>query len=104
NDFGQTWTSGNPAAGVSPMTDPFPIRSDGTRFDLPVGAALGLMARAGQGWSFVEYGNPKRARAQRWQLDVQRQIGANMMVSASYTGLYASHVNEIGRASCRERV
>ena len=93
NDFGQTWTSGNPAAGVSPMTDPFPIRSDGTRFDLPVGAALGLMARAGQGWSFVEYGNPKRARAQRWQLDVQRQIGANMMVSASYTGLYASHVN-----------
>ena len=93
NDFGQSWTSGNPGAGISPMTDPFRVRSDGTRFDLPVGAALGPMARAGQGWSFVGYGNPKRAQTQRWEIDLQRQIGANMMVSASYTGLYANHVN-----------
>jgi hypothetical protein len=93
NDFGQTWNSGNPAGGVSPMTNPFPVRADGTRFDLPLGPALGLMARAGQGWSFVAFNNPKRARAQHWQAEVQRQFGANMMVSASYTGMYASRVN-----------
>ena len=29
NDFGQTWASGNPRAGVSPLVDPFPVRADG---------------------------------------------------------------------------
>ena len=37
NDFGQTWTSGNPRAGISPLVDPFPVRADGTRFVTPVG-------------------------------------------------------------------
>src|SRR4029077_8624878 len=69
NDFGQTWISGNPGAGISPMSDPFPIRTDGTRFDLPVGAALGLMDRAGQGWSFVDNGNPTRAHAHCWEVE-----------------------------------
>ena len=32
NDFGQTWVSGNPRAGISPLVDPFPVRADGTRF------------------------------------------------------------------------
>lgn len=86
-NFGQTWLSGNFANGVSPMADPFPVRSDGTRFDFPVGNALGLMAQEGNGFTYLDP-NYKRSRVQRWRAEVQRQFDANMMISASYTGFY----------------
>lgn len=91
NDFGLTWLSGNPRAGISPLTDPFPVRSDGTRFDLPVGNALGLMAKTGLGWSFVDY-DFRRPRQQRWRLDLQHQFGANVLVSVAYAGSYSDNV------------
>jgi hypothetical protein len=91
NDFGQTWLSGNPRAGVSPLTDPFPVRSDGTRFDPPVGSALGLMAKSGNGWTFIDPGY-QRAKEQRWRLEVQRQFGDKLVVSVAYAGMYADHV------------
>ena len=90
-DFGTTWLSGNPAGGISPLTDPFPVRADGTRFDTPVGTALGLMAKTGSGWTFLDTA-VSRARQQRWRAEVQRQIGVNMMVSLGYAGTYANSV------------
>src|SRR5205823_5176334 len=90
-DFGLTWLSGDPRNGVSPLTNPFPARSDGTRFDTPVGSALGLMAKTGSGWTFLDTNVP-RARQQRWRVDVQRQFGANIMVSVGYAGSYSNHV------------
>jgi hypothetical protein len=90
-DFGQTWLSGNPRNGVSPLTDPFPLRSDGTRFDPPVGTALGLLARDGTGWTFLDP-NFERARELRWRLEIQRQFGDKMVLSIGYAGMYASHV------------
>ncbi|MGH9633034.1 MAG: hypothetical protein ACRD7E_32425, partial [Bryobacteraceae bacterium] len=90
NDFGSTWLSGDPQAGVSPMVDPFPIRSDGTRFDVPVGAGQGLLARAGSGWEFLGPDVP-RARQQRWRIDVQHQIGANMVVMVGYAGSFSNN-------------
>jgi hypothetical protein len=90
-DFGLTWLSGDPHNGISPLTDPFPVRGDGTRFDAPVGSALGLMAKDGVGWTF--YGRDfRRARQQRWRADVQRQFGANLMVSVGYAGSYSDNV------------
>jgi hypothetical protein len=91
-NFGQTWLSGNPANGVSPMTDPFPVRSDGTRFDTPVGNALGLMAQAGNGFTYLDP-NYKRSRVQRWRAEIQRQFGANMVISVAYTGFYAGNLD-----------
>ncbi len=91
NDFGVTWLSGNPAGGVSPLTDPFPVRADGTRFDTPVGAGQGLLARAGSGWGFFGETVP-RARQQRWRVDIQRQIGANMVVSVGYAGSFSDQI------------
>src|SRR4029453_14944650 len=38
NDFGLTWLVGNPAASISALVDPFPVRADGTRFDNPPGS------------------------------------------------------------------
>ncbi len=91
NDFGQTWLSGDPRNGISPLTNPFPVRSDGTRFDSPTGNALGLLARDGNGWTFLDP-DFKRAREQRWRVDVQRQFGNNIMVSVAYAGMFADNI------------
>ena len=66
NDFGMTWTSGNPAAGISLLTDPFPVRADGTRFEVPYRNALGPMMVTGTGYT---YGNLQfeHASVHRWR-------------------------------------
>ena len=85
NDFGTTWNAGNPGAGISPMTDPFPVRANGTRFDVPLREALGPMARAGQGFTFTDF-NRQHPRVQRWRIGVQREISKNMMIEVAYWG------------------
>ena len=91
NDFGQHWLIGNPGGGVSPMTDPFPVRSDNTRFDTPPGSNLGAMAPVGRGYTFLPYDRP-HARQNRWRLDLQRQLGASMVVNVSYAGSYSDNI------------
>ncbi|MBM3737441.1 MAG: TonB-dependent receptor [Acidobacteria bacterium] len=90
-DFGVNWLLGNPARGISPLTDPFPVRSDGTRFDPLVRDGLGEMAVAGRGFSFKPY-DSNRARQQRWRVGVQRQFGAKVVVEAAYAGMYSDRV------------
>ena len=46
-NFGQTFLLGNPYAGSSGISDPFPVRADGTRFDEPTGSTLGVNTIAG---------------------------------------------------------
>jgi hypothetical protein len=91
NDFGQTWAVGNPAAGVSPMADPFPVRSDGTRFDSLPKNAMGAMAPVGRGFASLPYDRP-HARQNRWRLDLQRQLGTNMMINIGYAGSYSDRL------------
>ena len=92
NDFGQTWVSGNPRAGISPLVDPFPVRADGTRFVTPVGTSLGGNFVAGQALS---YGNLDRehARLQRWRAGVQKELGRNMAIEVAYVGTYSDNVD-----------
>ena len=92
NDFGQTWVSGNPRAGISPLVDPFPVRADGTRFVTPVGTSLGGNFVAGQALS---YGNLDRehARLQRWRASVQKELGRNMAIEVAYVGTYSDNVD-----------
>ncbi|MGB7068883.1 MAG: carboxypeptidase-like regulatory domain-containing protein [Pyrinomonadaceae bacterium] len=87
-DNGLTWLVGDPQNGISPLTDPFPVRADGTRFDSPVRDALGLSAIQGGGYSYIPY-DIKRARQQRWRASIQRQIGNNMVLEAAYAGSYS---------------
>ena len=91
NNFGMTWLAGDPGRGVSPLTDPFPVRSDGTRFDQPVGNALGLMALTGLGWTYNGF-DMKHPRVQRWRLGVQRQIGKSMVFEAAYAGIRGDRI------------
>ena len=92
NDFGQTWASGDPRRGISPLVDPFPVRADGTRFVTPVGTSLGGNFVAGQE---LLYGNLDRehARMQRWRMGVQRELGRNMAIEVAYVGSYADNVD-----------
>jgi hypothetical protein len=91
NDYGMTWLAGNPAAGVSPLVDPFPVRSDGTRFDAPFGSALGYMQVAGMGFSFQPY-DRKHVRLQQWRIGIQRQLSPNMVVEVFYWGEKGDHM------------
>jgi hypothetical protein len=91
NDFGVTWLAGDPYRGISPMMDPFPIRANGTRFDEPVRDSLGLMAKAGRGYSFGRY-DVKHARQQRWRLGLQRQFGESYVIDVAYAGSWSDRV------------
>ncbi len=91
NDYGVHWLAGDPNNGVSPLVDPFPVRADGTRFDIPLGNALGLMASAGRGFSYEPH-DARRARQQRWRAGIQRQLTANTVVEAAYAGSYSDRV------------
>ena len=91
-DFGSTWLIGNPRNGISPLTDPFPIRADGTRYDAPEGNALGLMSLAGRSWSYEDY-DFRHARQQRWRLGLQRELSANMVIEVAYAGGYSDRVS-----------
>jgi hypothetical protein len=96
NDFGQTWNAGNPAAGISPVTDPFPIRSDGTRFDVPLKAALGPMARVGQGFTYNRF-DRSHARVQRWRFGLQRELSGNTLLEAAYWGQWGDRLGVTSR-------
>ena len=92
NDNGVTWLVGDPANGVSPLNDPFPVRASqgNTRFDAPLRDALGNMALVGSGFT---YQPDKHARQQRWRVAVERQIGESNVFEAAYEGTFASDTN-----------
>ncbi|MFN7920140.1 MAG: carboxypeptidase-like regulatory domain-containing protein [Bryobacteraceae bacterium] len=91
NNYGSTWLVGNPAQGISPLTDPFPVRSDGTRFDLPVRNALGPMALVGSAYSFTNP-NIRRARNQRWRASVQHGLDDKTVVEGAFAYSYGERV------------
>jgi hypothetical protein len=92
NNFGEDWLVGDPRNNVSPLTNPFPVRANGTRFDLPLQNALGAMARVGQGWTYTGY-NQSHPRVQRWRVGMQRELSNNILVEASYWGQWSDRIN-----------
>ncbi len=89
-DWGQNWNTGNPAKGISPLADPFPVRADGSRFDDPTGNLLGSMTKAGAGWTFFDP-NLRHPRQQRGSLSIQQQF-KNNVVEVAYAGAYSDHL------------
>ena len=93
NDRGLTFccsigAAGNITAAVNSMTDPFPLRADGTRFDVPTGNTLGQ--------DYTDGGSPSTRRdtsppkQQRWRLSIQREIAKDMVLDVSYNGAYST--------------
>jgi hypothetical protein len=91
NDFGMSWNMGNPAAGISLLADPFPVRAaTGTRFDAPYGNTLGAMAVAGTSFN-NPYPDREHARLQRWRASLQTALSSNLAVEVVYTGQYSGN-------------
>ncbi len=90
-DFGQTWTMGNPSTGVSPVSDPFPTLSSGSRYLKPVGSSLGASAYLGSSYTFYPK-NYKPARQQRWQADFEKQMGSRDAIVVGYTGSWTDRM------------
>jgi len=77
------------------LSDPFPVRADGTRFDVPLGNALGLMALQGRGITYLDR-DWERARQHRWRIGLQRQLGSSMVAEVAYLGSRTDHI-QVGR-------
>lgn len=76
------------ATGLTPISNPFPIRADGTRFNTPYGNTLGLLQYAGQSLTFTARDfNP--AWEQRWRVSLQRELPRRMVIDVSYNGAYS---------------
>lgn len=90
-DNGVNWLVADPRNGRPPMSDPFPVRADGTRYDVPARESLGLMAVASRNFNFDQL-DRERARQQRWRFGIQQQLGASMVVEAAYAGSYSDRV------------
>ncbi len=93
NDLGLTFCCGigdtaNLAANRTVLADPFPVRSDGTRFDLPYGNTLGANRLAGSGVTMFPR-NYRPAWQQRWRIGVQREISRNSVIEVSYNGTFS---------------
>jgi hypothetical protein len=67
------------------LADPFPVRADGTRFNVPLGNALGLMALQGRGLTYLDY-NWERARQHRYRIGLQRQLSNSMVAEVAFLG------------------
>jgi len=94
-NFGQTFLLGNPYAGQLGFADPFPVRSDGTRFDDPTGASLGVDTVSGSSNYTIQNRQHEHARQQRWRIAAQRELARNLSVEVAYDGSYADRI-EIG--------
>jgi len=72
----------------SPLSNPFPIRADGTRWETPYGNSLGAAMFAGRPVTFYDR-DYKVGRMQRWRVGVQRELRRNLAVEVSYNGSWA---------------
>ena len=91
-NFGQTFLLGNPYTGQLGFADPFPVRTDGTRFDEPTGSSLGVDTIAGSSNYAIQNQNHEHARQQRWRIGIQREIINNLSVEVAYDGSYSDRI------------
>ena len=89
DNSGVTFNLGNPYNGISPLTNPFPSMAGGGPPCQPYGNSLGSMYQVGRGFSFIPY-DRKHPAVQRWRGSVQRQIGNDMLIEATYWGQWAT--------------
>jgi hypothetical protein len=92
NDNGLTFNNADLGRGVTIFSDPFPVRSDGTRFNTPVGNVLGLMAGAGRNLAYIPR-EWRHARQQRWRVGIQREITKDMVFEIAYLGSYSDNIS-----------
>ena len=93
NDNGLTFCCGigaatNIAQGLTPINNPFPIRTDGTRYNEPLQSRLGPVARTGGGFDLRPW-DFRPDLQHRWRIGFQRELANNLMLDLSYNGAYS---------------
>jgi hypothetical protein len=82
-----------PAAALSasntPLSNPFPVRADGTRFDNPYGNSLDGVFFAGRSYDPDLPRNYHPARQQRWRVGLQHQFSNSIVLDVSYNGAWS---------------
>lgn len=91
DNSGVSFNLGNPANGIAPVSNPFPSMIGGNAPCQPYGSSLGPNYQTGRGFNFIPYGR-EHPRGQRWRGSVQRQIGNDMVVEATYWGQWAANL------------
>ncbi len=89
DNSGVSFNLGNPYSGTSPLSNPFPSMVGGQAPCTPYGSSLGSMYQVGRGFSFIPY-NREHPQVQRWRGSVQRQLGRDMLIEATYWGQWAN--------------
>jgi len=79
----------NFVAGTSPLSDPFPASSNGTRFNTPVGSSVGSLYYLGASPTIYDH-SLLPARQQRGSIGVQYQLSDSMMLDMSYNIAYTT--------------
>ena len=88
NDFGQTFALGDPRNGILPLADPFPLRANGSRYELVPGNALGADNVLGRGFTAENPRSRALARA-AVALGWQRELDKSTAIEVAYAGSYA---------------
>ncbi len=92
NDRGLTFLNADLANGRTIFTDPFPVRQDGARFNVPLGSQLGVMSRVGGGWDFPGR-DWERARQQRWRVGIQQELTRNVIFEVAWLGARSDRIS-----------
>ena len=77
--------------------DLFPVRSDGSRFDTPIGSSLGADTLLGTAFTNQNL-NREHSRQQRWRVSVQRELASNLGLEVAYNGSYSDRIDRSVRA------
>ncbi|MFO0363587.1 MAG: carboxypeptidase regulatory-like domain-containing protein [Acidobacteriota bacterium] len=92
DEAGATWNHGFFAAPTNnPLTNPFPVRADGTRFDLPAGNTLGGNSLLGRGYDFIGT-SFSPAQANKMRLELERLLWKDMLLGVSYNWGYVPNL------------
>jgi hypothetical protein len=90
-DQGVNWNYGYFTNNNPPTSDPFPVREDGTRFNIPLGNALGKDTFLGRRFSFLN-ARYEPLKQHRWRLEIERQVGQQMLFAVAYTGAWVGNL------------
>ena len=92
DEAGASWNYGYfGSAGNNPLTNPFPVRADGTRFDVPVGNALGTNSLLGRSYGFIGT-KFSPAQSNKMRIEVERLLWKDMLIGVSYNWGYVPNL------------
>jgi hypothetical protein len=92
NEAGASWNFGYfGSGGANPLTDPFPVRADGSRFDVPFQNQLGVDTFSGR--SLTNFNpNFEPALTHKLRVELEHQVWRNFVLGVSYNMGYVPNL------------